>query len=331
MATYNGAKFIREQLDSIARQTVLPMELVVTDDGSTDNTLEIVEAFAQTAPFPVRASRNPKNLGYANNFMRAALSCEGDLIAFCDQDDLWLENKLETCAAAFDDAETLLCVHSADLWDGQTRSGQRCPGYDERSTFKPLGIYPLQSSYGFAMVVRREIFSIADNEHRFQKALPPALCMPHDQWCWFLASIFGNMVLLPDILVLYRQHGGNVFGGSINETGISGVVAVRDYEAAALAETRAAAYLNGLAAQCAEKWKPRARAGAALMARCGQINTLRAKIHRADSSLPGRFSAFLSIVLRTRYAVNQPGARQGVRAAIKDLLLGVTGIQRKPA
>src|SRR5664280_13480 len=102
MATYNGERFIREQLDSLARQTYLPCELIVSDDGSTDRTLEIVEDFAKSAPFSVRAYRNEQNLGYADNFLKAASLCDGEWIAFCDQDDVWFDNKLARVRQCFD-------------------------------------------------------------------------------------------------------------------------------------------------------------------------------------------------------------------------------------
>src|SRR5580698_5355366 len=75
MATYNGARYVGEQLESLARQTVLPTELVVTDDNSTDNTVDIVTAFATKAPFPVHIEKNPKRLGYRDNFMKAVSLC----------------------------------------------------------------------------------------------------------------------------------------------------------------------------------------------------------------------------------------------------------------
>ena len=90
MATYNGAAFIDEQLRSLAAQTVLPSELVVSDDGSTDGTLVHVERFAEVAPFPVLVLRNTEPLGYGENFLRAARLATGDCIALCDQDDVWL-------------------------------------------------------------------------------------------------------------------------------------------------------------------------------------------------------------------------------------------------
>src|ERR1700728_1787253 len=113
MATFNGEKYIREQLDSIAGQTLLPFELVITDDGSTDATLGIVENFASVAPFPVKIHRNESRLGYANNFIRAASLCQGELIAFCDQDDIWMTEKFSVCSEFFRDSEVVLAAHSA--------------------------------------------------------------------------------------------------------------------------------------------------------------------------------------------------------------------------
>src|SRR4051794_37441524 len=101
MATYNGDRYIREQLDSLARQNLLPFELVVTDDGSSDGTLDILKAFSERAPFPVRIFRNPTRLGYEENFLKAASLCNGDVISFCDQDDIWVDRKLEVCALMF--------------------------------------------------------------------------------------------------------------------------------------------------------------------------------------------------------------------------------------
>src|SRR5579884_3482594 len=113
MATYNGDRFLREQLDSIAAQTRAPHELVVSDDGSTDRTLEIVREFSASAPFPVKLLQDERRLNYRLNFRRAAQNCSGDLIAFSDQDDVWQTDKLEKMARAFADPAILLAYHNA--------------------------------------------------------------------------------------------------------------------------------------------------------------------------------------------------------------------------
>lgn len=111
VATYNGAKYLAAQLASLADQTVLPAEVVVCDDLSRDDTVRMLEAFAETAPFPVRVFRNDTQLGYARNFARAAKLCSGELICFCDQDDVWAHNKVETLQTHFTATDDLLCSH----------------------------------------------------------------------------------------------------------------------------------------------------------------------------------------------------------------------------
>ena len=100
----NGRKHIRRQLDSLAAQTLIPAELVVTDDGSDDDTISVVDAFAKNAPFAVKVFRNEVRLGYRKNFMRAASLCQSELIAFCDQDDYWYPNKIEVSVRPFTDS-----------------------------------------------------------------------------------------------------------------------------------------------------------------------------------------------------------------------------------
>ena len=133
MATYNGAKFLREQLDSIAAQTLPPYELVICDDGSTDSTLAIAREFAKEVNFPVRIYLNEHNLGFADNFLKAASLCEGDWIAFSDQDDVWLPHKLATVSRRFNDG-VLLVLHSSDLVDASLKANcKRWP--DKKKNF----------------------------------------------------------------------------------------------------------------------------------------------------------------------------------------------------
>jgi glycosyltransferase involved in cell wall biosynthesis len=326
MATYNGARYIAEQLDSLSIQTLKPFELVVTDDGSTDTTLDILEAFAKTAPFPVRIFRNNARLGYADNFLRAGSLCVGDLIAFCDQDDVWLDTKLELCATEFTDPEVLLCVHSGELWKDGVQTGTKCPGYDRRQVFPPLTIYPLLSSYGFAMVIRRLLLTITDNRVRVPVDDP----MAHDQWVWFLSSIFGKIVLIPDVLVLYRQHDVNLFGGAAAAPAYAlvNVVAVRDHLIPARRERRAAVLLESISSLTSELWSLRAKAGAGFMYRCARINRSRSKLYRHRASFPYRAREFSTVLFNGGYSLGQRAARLGVRAALKDAFLGVLGLAK---
>lgn len=94
-ATYNGHRFIQHQLESLAAQSLRPDELLVCDDGSTDGTLNLVTDFQLHAPFPVRIYCNPVRLGYTDNFLHGYTLAGGELIALCDQDDVWAAGKLQ--------------------------------------------------------------------------------------------------------------------------------------------------------------------------------------------------------------------------------------------
>src|ERR1700722_20432893 len=107
MATYNGESYIHRLLDSIAQQTLLPTELIVCDDGSTDATVNIVDDFSRSALFPVVIVKNTKRLGFTANFLQAVRMCHGDLIAFCDQDDEWLPHKLDAILEISAEADVL--------------------------------------------------------------------------------------------------------------------------------------------------------------------------------------------------------------------------------
>jgi len=102
MATYNGEQYLQEQLESLSNQTQLPDELIVCDDGSSDDTLKILKDFVKKAPFSVVVIENDHNLGVIRNFEKAIINCTGDIILFSDQDDVWFENKISAVFHVFE-------------------------------------------------------------------------------------------------------------------------------------------------------------------------------------------------------------------------------------
>ncbi|WP_410832883.1 glycosyltransferase [Paraburkholderia sp. SIMBA_030] len=218
MATYNGSRFLPEQLMSLAAQSVLPAELVVTDDGSTDGTVDLIERFAEHAPFPVRVYRNPQRLCYADNFLRATSLCQGEWIAFCDQDDVWLNNKLELVRHAASRRGVSMVVHPVRTVDAAL---QKTPGEASccrvRHGRGPHRLPPFGFFAGLCVT--------------FDAALVPLLLQPprgpgsghgtrepaHDQWACALADAAGTVRYIPQPLVLYRQHGENTCGADARE------------------------------------------------------------------------------------------------------------------
>jgi glycosyltransferase involved in cell wall biosynthesis len=206
MATYNGAPFLHEQLASLATQTKLPLELVVTDDGSEDGTLKVIAEFAKTAPFPVHVHRNERRLGYKANFMKCAGLCSGDLIAFADQDDIWLSQKLERQAQHFACLDVLASSHNVVLMtQNGTDKGEARQLIARTGSYKYTEMFPFAYTYGFTQVIKRSLIN-------FDSHWADPYPLAHDEYYFFLASVFGRIHYDETVLARYRQHNYNVSG-----------------------------------------------------------------------------------------------------------------------
>lgn len=213
LATYNGSQFIYAQLQSLAAQSLLPAEMIVVDDGSTDDTVEIVERFSRSAPFPVRIFRNERNLGYRKNFMRAASLCEGDLICFCDQDDVWSKDKFERVSKAFDDPDVLMVYHNARLVNARgEKTGFVVKPSEESTRLSYEDVEPWRIIPGFSQSIRRSLVAHSPLHDRSVDIFEFGQIMPHDQWFLFLASSLGTVRYLADPLADYRIHDQNTSG-----------------------------------------------------------------------------------------------------------------------
>jgi hypothetical protein len=214
MATYNGASYLREQLGSMLGQTVLPSELVVSDDGSSDGTLDIIRAFARSAPFEVRILQKTQRLGFSDNFLNAAEACVHDVVSFCDQDDIWLPAKLETGLRRIEQDGSLLSLHRLSIVDENLcPSGEIWTQEIARDEFyEPLKLDPYINGWGNSMMVRRELVHLVPRASRPPQPERNHLPLSHDTWIYVLAAALGRVSHIMAPLLLYRQHSSNAEG-----------------------------------------------------------------------------------------------------------------------
>jgi rhamnosyltransferase len=214
LATHNGELFLPDQLASLMRQSQLPLELVVCDDDSGDGTLGVLAAFAAEAPFEVTVHPNGGRLGFAETFLRAASLCKGEAIAFCDQDDVWLEGKIERCSRELQKPDVLLAMHSSRLTNEALEPTRKLyPHIRSDRVEPPLAGDPWLAVRGMSMVFASRLLQVADPEAR-----PPSHYlsgkMNHDEWIYVLARGLGAIAYIAEPLALYRQHPRNVTGAA---------------------------------------------------------------------------------------------------------------------
>jgi glycosyltransferase involved in cell wall biosynthesis len=212
LATYNGERHLAAQLESLALQSLLPAELVISDDGSTDGTLRIIATFAEKAPFPIRILRKTERLGFGDNFLFAATACSQELIAFCDQDDVWLPHKLQTAYKRLTDDRSLLAIHRLTTTDEfLTPTGLWTQGIARDAVLQPLEFEPYMNGWGNSMVFRHELIKLIARERR-PKHPEKNQPLAHDTWIYTLACGLGVVSHIAEPLVLYRLHERNAVG-----------------------------------------------------------------------------------------------------------------------
>lgn len=212
MATYNGGLYLQDQLESLAAQECSPLEVVITDDGSKDDTVSLIKSFALHAPFPVRLEQNTERLGYGRNFLKAAYMCKGTHVAFCDQDDVWLPHKLSQVCAVLTTKDYDLVAHSAKVVDRSLNwLGVSFPDIDSTRT---LTLEEMRSGRfwpGFTLTVSRSLLKVLDSElGQIQTSHDEKFA--HDELICELACEQRSCFVISEPLALYRQHGNNLIG-----------------------------------------------------------------------------------------------------------------------
>ncbi|WP_287127404.1 glycosyltransferase family 2 protein [Candidatus Cyanaurora vandensis] len=215
MCTYNGARYLPEQLASIANQTLLPNEMVICDDASQDQTVAVLREFAQGVPFPVHLHCNPQNLGSTKNFEQAIGRCVGTVIALADQDDRWQPHKLATLDAALRAQPRAGYVFSdANLVDANTQPiGESLWSYVRSNVPKFRHFTPTEQ---LAVLFQGNIVTGATMALRKQLTpwlFPIPADWVHDAWIALISSALGWYgIALSEPLIDYRLHRNQQLG-----------------------------------------------------------------------------------------------------------------------
>ncbi|WP_230341932.1 glycosyltransferase family 2 protein [Methylobacillus arboreus] len=196
MATFNGSCFVEAQLRSILPQLNDDDEILISDDGSVDNTLDIITSIQDER---IKIVNHNGNLGVVKNFECALSHASGEYIFLCDQDDIWLPNKVDRCLQVL--ADHLLVVSDCRVVDKNLNElHPSFFGLRKSSEGVVKNLY--KNSYlGCCMAFRKELLAYA---------LPVPEHVPmHDMWLGLLANCVGKVKFLPEALMLYRRHDKN--------------------------------------------------------------------------------------------------------------------------
>lgn len=227
LATYNGERFLREQIDSILAQDYPALRILASDDGSTDSTPDILREYALRFParFHVGDGAAPSGSAKAN-FLRLMRLTTALFVCFADQDDVWLPGKVSRSMEAMRELERrhgsdspLLVFTDLSVVDQELRTLH--PSMWKHAGIDPSTVHRLQRLLGQAIVtgctmtVNRPLLELACS-------MPPAATM-HDRWIALLASAMGASAYISEPQVLYRQHGANVIGLRSRDTSLAGI------------------------------------------------------------------------------------------------------------
>jgi len=210
MCTYNGAEFLPAQLESIASQIRRPDEIVISDDGSTDETQSVITDFADKSSLPIAVHTNMQNVGSVKNFERAIELCTGDIIALSDQDDVWREDRLQLIETTFNKNPNAGLVFSdAEIVDEKLNSlGRRMwdeVGFDNHKR-KLLANGRALDVLITGWTVTGATMAFRSNYKSLALPVPTNIQMIHDGWIALTVAAVADVVAIEEPLIKYRQH-----------------------------------------------------------------------------------------------------------------------------
>jgi len=321
MCTYNGAQFLPAQLESIIAQSRVPDEIVICDDGSTDDTRSVLEHFKTQSPVPIRLHFNQQNLGSVKNFEQAVTLCTGDVIALSDQDDVWRSNKLQLIEAAFDKSPSVgLSFSDAAIVDENLKPLNRRMwnevGFDaHKRKLVRMGralevLIPGWTVTGATMAFRSQFVKLS-------LPIPDGIAMIHDGWIALTIAAVADVVALDEPLIQYRQHAHQQIGAPARKETVPGSRGMQAIETAFRRRSSSA-----------ELHKILETLEARLLARASDFDTRKALSFVADytfhlnvrANLPQRRLNRLPGILRELFSLRYHEYANGFKSAAKDLV-----------
>ena len=216
LATWNGERYLPEQIESLLAQTFSDWRLLARDDGSTDGTMNILRRYAALHPERITiVEDSDAGLGACGNFARLMEHSNAEYVMFCDQDDVWLPEKIERCLNAMRKMEKELKSGKPALVHCDLRVVDRELEMIAPSFWHYQKLNPVKGRFLNRLLIQNVVTGCAAmlNRPLARLAMPiPANARMHDWWIALVASAFGKVGYLPESLVLYRQHGGNTLG-----------------------------------------------------------------------------------------------------------------------
>jgi len=303
MCTYNGQRFLPEQLRSLVNQSRMPDELIVCDDCSGDDTLTILNEFSATSPFVTSVVTNETNIGVLRNFERALSRATGDVIFLCDQDDVWNQSKVRWMLECFErDSDTGIVISDAELvdenglpigvtlWKAFGITNAVIAAYET----DPLLFLLTRPNIvtGAACAVSRRTLDLA-------LPFPQSMAVLHDAWLGLAAAAKSQAKSEPRLTMKYRQHAGQLVGTAARYS--FGDISSYRAHLTQLVELRDRAIRSG-------------NAGAAALIE-SNIDHLTVRLELSSAFLP-RFVQVVRELSTGRYGKFS----NGIRSAVKDLL-----------
>lgn len=335
MATFNGEKYLHDQLISIASQNVAPTEIIVCDDGSSDRTVDILKEFKAKSPITVKIFQNRERLGFGDNFLKAASMCQGDLISFSDQDDVWLPDKLADASRVFNELSgTNLVLQNSYLCDDNLCSlGQIFPNYLQAGHYGARRQFGFWVWPGFLQTFRSSLLEGIDIGRRPRSYYPNHDLIPHDKLICLLANTIGGIHVLSKPSVAYRRHGATVTSRYDRQSNLARIkkalpIGSEHYDFLAEIAAETSDFLCRIADHRSDEIAIHFRESARAFIRISAVYRSRSALYSSRSALE-RFFHLSSILFRQGY-FSSPILSLGWRSAAKDLLRATGFLSSRP-